>query len=403
MPLLFDKVGGMKHTLKDLIAAANTAITGKLPLIGAANSVVDLGEGWYRVPYGSYPHSKGLQVFEEDDGQNVVDAFNEYRSKNPTFEAPIYIGHPDVPEMKDEFTDTSAYGWIDELAANVDGFDFHVNWNPDGTELVANRKYRYFSPYWLLVRGANAGRKVIRPVFLKSVGLTNEPNIGGCWLANEKTNPEENDMDLLARLRAILNKPDLTEDEMVALLQKMADALKKIREASQDKWVIEDVAWEVAENEQLADNLIALLAKQDADLSAANTAAQVGLGQQITELETALTAANTAHATRVVTLAIEGGKVLPADKEMQIQSLVSAEDLDSAANTLLTREKVISTTPKTKGIQPQDLTAHQKRDKQIAAANTIQGEMPGLTHLQAWKRAEDDERFAGLFKPSAAE
>jgi hypothetical protein len=67
----------MKLGIKQFIAAANTAITGKMPLIGAANTVVDLGEGWYRVPYGSYPHSKGLQVFEQEDGQNVVSAFNE--------------------------------------------------------------------------------------------------------------------------------------------------------------------------------------------------------------------------------------------------------------------------------------------------------------------------------------
>jgi hypothetical protein len=271
-------------------------------------------------------------------------------------------------------------------------------------ELVNNRKFRYFSPYWLLVRGANAGRKVIRPVFLKSVGLTNEPNIGGCWLANEKTTPEENnEMDLLARLRAILNKPDLTEDEMVALLQKMADALKKIREASQDKWVIEDVAWEVAENEQLADNLIALLAKQDADITAANTAVPETVAGQIADLEGAVLAANTAHATRVVALAIEGGKILPADKDLQVKALLDAEDMETAANTLLAREKVLKTTSQTKDIKPLDLSAGQRRDQQIAAANTIQGEMPGLTYLQAFKRAENDERFAGLFETSAAE
>lgn len=404
----------MKFRIRNLIGAANEMITGQVNMIGAANEMKDLGDGRYLIPYGSYPHSKGLQVFELSDAQNVVDAFNEVRGKNPTWMPAVYVGHPDVPEFKDEFKDKGAYGWIDTMAANTDGFEIHVDWNDDGRELVTGRKYRYFSPYFYLVKATNEGRKVIRPVFLKSIGLTNEPNIGGCWLANEDSQLTQGDnMGLLERLRALINKDDVqTEDEVVGIVQRMLDALKKLRDSQKDKWAADDVAYDVAENEDVIGHAATLIEGFDALVTAANEAVPEASATQITDLtgqvatlatdlETAnglVTAANEGAAGAFADLAIAQGKLKPADKDTQVAALIAADDLVAAGNTLLAGETVIKVAPTAVDLKVIDLSAGQKRDAQIAAANTIMDANPGMLFPKAWAKAKASSEFSVLFE-----
>lgn len=407
----------MKFRFRNLIAAANEVLTGQVNMIGAANEMKDLGEGRYLIPYGSYPHSKGLQVFEESDALNVVDAFNEVRGKNPTWMPAVYVGHPDVPEFKDEYKDKGAYGWIDTMAANTDGFEIHIDWNDDGRELVTGRKYRYFSPYFYLVKASNEGRKVIRPVFLKSIGLTNEPNIGGCWLANEAPTQTQGDsMGLLERLLALINKDDVkTEDDVVNLWQRMIDAFKKFNDASKEKWDIESVAWEVAENESAEDCALALISGIEGLVTAANDAVPEAATTQISDLTTQVetltadletanglvAAGNTAvegAAGAFADLAIAQGKLRPADKDTQIAALIEADDLVVAGNTLLAGEPVIKTEPTAKDLKVLDMSAGQKRDAQIAAANTIMDANPGMLFPKAWAKAKASSEYSALFE-----
>lgn len=45
-----------------LIAAANEAVHPKFGMVCASNELVSLGDGWYLIPYGQYPHKEGLQI-----------------------------------------------------------------------------------------------------------------------------------------------------------------------------------------------------------------------------------------------------------------------------------------------------------------------------------------------------
>jgi phage I-like protein len=396
----------MKNLFKGLIAAANEAIRPKFGLVCASNELIDQGNGWYLIPYGQYPHKEGLQILERADADMLIAAFNDMRGKDPTWKAAVYIGHPDHPDKKiaDDYSDKAAYGWIDQVAANEAGFQFHCDWNPNGKKLVDDASYRYFSPLFWLQAVSNVGRKVIRPRIFQSIGLTNTPNMGGCWLANEKQPGTEGDNmnPLLERLKALINKPEIqTDDDVVSIFQRMVDALKKLHESQKEKWQIENVAYDVAENESIVENALRLIKGMDGLIAAANEAVPAAIKTQMDKLGSDLAAANTAAAGVLIDFAITQGKVLAENRDTQIAALASAPDLIAAANTLLSGKTVMKTAPKTKDLKVLDMSAAQRQDAQVAAANTIRSELPGLTYPQAWKRAKGDKRFADLFTVEA--
>lgn len=87
------------------------------------------------------------------------------------------VRHTEMPmlvdlEHRSEADDTSAAGWIDELAVRDDGLWGRATWTPKGREHVASRTYRFLSPVVLGRRGAD---KVLSVVKLGSVALTNRP------------------------------------------------------------------------------------------------------------------------------------------------------------------------------------------------------------------------------------
>lgn len=403
-----------KKLFEKLMAAANEAVHPKFQMVCASNELMDQGDGWYLIPFGQYPHKEGLQILERADADAMVAAFNDTRGKDPTWKAAVFIGHPDHPAAKvaDQYPDKAAYGWIDQVAANESGFQFHIDWNPAGQELIDNKSYRYFSPLFWLQAASNVGRKVIRPRIFQSIGLTNTPNMGGCWLANEKQPETEGDnMNLLDRLKALINKDDIqTEDDVVGMFQRMLDALKKLRDAQQDKWTAQDVAYEVAENESIIEHAVRLIEGQDELIAAANEAVPEASQTRIAELETEVqaqkdlvAAANTAAAGAFVDLAIAQGKVLPADKQTQLDALTGSDDLIAAGNTLLAGESVLKTTPRTQGLKVIDMAADQRRDAQIAAANTVAAAHPGLNPVQVWTKCKSMPEYAELFQGSKAE
>ena len=66
-----------------------------------------------------------------------------------------------------------AVGWISDLVvAENGGIVGTVSWTEEGRELVSARKYRYFSPAYLVDKATKeiAG--------IRSIGLTNVPNLG---------------------------------------------------------------------------------------------------------------------------------------------------------------------------------------------------------------------------------
>lgn len=165
------------------LANAAEAITN---LIGAANEISDTEE-WIQIsPLGDFPHAKGIQRVDTKAVQAMANHFTSLRSKlSRRFGGlPFFVGHPDVAGLANEYPDNKAYGWIMEVEARADGLWGKTKWSEAGKQMLANAHYKFFSPHWNAEAATENGKRILRPVELVSVGLTNKPNLPVNPLAN---------------------------------------------------------------------------------------------------------------------------------------------------------------------------------------------------------------------------
>lgn len=145
---------------------------------GTATNVAPIDDGtddWINVsPYGEFPNDEGLQVVDRPAADEMVATFNSFIAKlGRLFRGlPIFKGHPDA--RPDIWPDDARYGRINELEARNDGLYGKVAWNDLGQKNKEQGYYVYPSPAWNFKR-VGAGK--IKPFRLKSIGLTNNPNI----------------------------------------------------------------------------------------------------------------------------------------------------------------------------------------------------------------------------------
>lgn len=291
-----------------LAVAANADGGGAVFAIAQADSMF--------IPYGSYPHKVGVQVFDKAAAEGMIAA---NRGLLATFgkwltgrnDCPVYVGHPDLPGSKD--SDKKAYGWVDGMTAEPDGMRLSVRWSAAGKELVENAHYRFYSPMWWLQKT----KRGMVPVSLKSVGLTNDPNIPVPALANESMaidaidaidsetsqETEPNATTMNPELLAALGLPDTaTPEDCLAAITALKDAA---------------AAAKTAEDE--AANACATA--KDHAATAAN------------ELATARAALSVA-ANHAVQAAVTAGQLAPVEAEAKTAELIACNDLASALQDL---------------------------------------------------------------------
>lgn len=269
------------------------------------------------IPYGEYPHKQGLQKFEKADAEAMAANHRSLLGKITRLATggyPVYIGHPDIPGSKD--TDKRAYGWVEDIIAENDGMRLPVKWSDPGSELVANAHFKFYSPAWWLKKSG----KFMRPTGLKSVGLTNDPNIPVPALANEREENAEN-------LKAETLKEEIETNEPIENMKPILAALG------------------LEEGATLEDALAKITAIQDAAKAATDEAA--AKANEMTEMtagkkkaEDDYAAANEARTTLEARLkvvannavqgAVAGGRLTPADAEAKVTELLAANDLQAA-------------------------------------------------------------------------
>ena len=144
------------------------------------------GDGWLLLaPYGetAYWQSEGgqlkkyAQIFQRDQAQKMVSAFNAARMKRGTnFRGlSIYAGHPDVDPQR--WPDERRRGSVQAMDARADGLYVKAAWNDLGQQNLAQGYLVYPSPAWLHNdRDAKQTGRIV-PDELRSVGLTNSPRI----------------------------------------------------------------------------------------------------------------------------------------------------------------------------------------------------------------------------------
>lgn len=182
-------------------------------------------------PFGEFPNGKTLQVCDEAAFNKLVEAFNaggaqevlcdfEHKSEDPSLTS-----------------DTAAAAWISNLAVNKDlGLVGDLKFTDLGAEAVTNRRLRFLSPVWTLDADG-------RPDRLRSVALTNKPNIPvACVLNREpqpavnpvEEQPKEPEMDKLKELLGLA--PEATEEDVLAAVAKLKEqnaALNKEKEEAE--------------------------------------------------------------------------------------------------------------------------------------------------------------------------
>lgn len=269
--------------------------------IGFANALDLTAGGNPVVPYGQHEHPDGLQVFERADAEALVAHFNTLRQRVRRAVAglPVYIGHPDHPAFANRHTDSRAYGWIKELRVTDEGLELVTDWTEAGKALVNGQEYRFTSVHWLGRPSGKtpAGKPIVRPVALLSLGLTNQPNIDMAPLgvANESDNqpePETQDMDL-EKLRELLGlSAEATPEEIIAAAEQR---LATPPEGEEEETTPDDLA---TANEQLATVQASLNAERN----------------QRKTLEANLANERKAHVELLLDQAIADGRITPGNK-----------------------------------------------------------------------------------------
>jgi hypothetical protein len=383
---------------KKLILAANDAPGAILANAAEGGSpFAILQHNRFVIPYGDFPHKVGLQKFDRTAAEEIVANHNGLLNKLVTWARgekasyPVYVGHPDLPGSKD--TDKRAYGWIENLHAENDGLHLDVKWSDAGRELVENAHFKFYSPLWWTkpVRGG------VRPVGLKSMGLTNDPNIPVPALANEADGESEESQD--EETETETTTPDSMKDILTALgLAEDATAEDAIAAIGAMKTAAENAdtykaAKEKAEEEKTeAENTKATI---EGELATARTELQTA-----TERTTTLEASLEVAANAAIDAAIASGRITLAEREEKVTELLAANDFAEALQELgklPAKVKTESTTgdlgsAKTKlVVAHNDASAAARAERAQLVENELQNTNPNLSLGErkriAWGRA----------------
>jgi hypothetical protein len=283
-------------------------------MIGIANEYRE-GDWIQLTPLGNFPHARGIQRVDADAVTRMANQFNSLLAKagRALFGGvPFFVGHPDVPALANEFPDRKAYGWVKSLEARADGLYGQVEWSEPGKTLLANKHYKFFSPYWdARVVGTEGGKTVYQPTALLSVGLTNQPNLPVKPLANEKENDMEPTMKLAAIVALLGLANTATEAEVTTEINRIKGEAGKVTGLANEK----TTATTGLENEKTEH------------------------GKTKTKLENAIVQRNKF----ALDLAVKEGRLAPAEREAWATKL--ANNYDDGIKELETKKPTLKTSP----------------------------------------------------------
>ncbi len=199
----------------------------------------------------------------------------------------------DIDHASELTTNTVASGWFEELKVKNNQILARLELNSMGQQAINDKQYKFYSPAFVVAKGSN---KIIK---IKSVGLTNQPNLDVPALNNEgnkstQTNQEQPMEQLLALLG--LSK-DASEEVAI-------NAVK----ALQDK-----------ANQQIDLNAYVPTATHEQTVVALNA-----VQAELAEIKTAK---HNEAVEVAINKAIANKKIAPADKEFYTSCCASGEGL----------------------------------------------------------------------------
>lgn len=125
-------------------------------------------------------------------------------------------------ESLDPAKRTEAAGWLHDIHVDADGLWARPRYTDIGTEATNSGRYRFTSPVWTT---AELGGAVLRPEQLRSVALTNRPNIRSLHtVANREVEISEPTNTMNAIAKALGLAEDATEEDILAAIADLKSA-----------------------------------------------------------------------------------------------------------------------------------------------------------------------------------
>lgn len=281
-------------------------------LVGVCNEMAVDDAGWTVIPYGIHPHSMGMQQFGREEATKIVGYFRGTwnRIKRAITGLPVFNGHPDLPSMANQYPDKTEYGQLADMEIRPNGLAIKMVLSSAGAKLVQMGK-KFISPHWLANEtGQTAdGKRIFSPVFMKSIGLTDTPNIPNpTSLLNSAVAESSKNMnkEILIKLLGLANEAN--EQQIEA---RIADLLKRPEPSALAN---EQTARTVAEGNATS------LANENKVLKADLDGTKVAFANE-----------RKARVDGLIADAIRGGRITEAEKPVWEQRLTRDFDLESKA------------------------------------------------------------------------
>jgi phage I-like protein len=254
-------------------------------------SAVGVGGGAKEIqimPYGAVKSKAGDFVADKAAIKKVIENFRAEKND-------VVI---DYEHQSLSGGEAPAAGWIKELTDKGEaGLWASVEWTPRGAEYIKNGEYRYLSPVVSLDKDKRAA-------ILWSAGLTNTPAIDGMTpIANKKTLEEENNVEFLKELAALLGLAETaTAEDVTGALKTLQEKAAQQVEVVANKEVL--ALLDLKEGAKLGEVKGAVLALK-------NPSGYVK-AEEFAKLKNKL---DLKERDDLVTLALTSGKVAPASKD----------------------------------------------------------------------------------------
>lgn len=191
-------------------------------------------------PFGEWPNGKTVQTCDGVAFNKLVENWRAAGGKEIICDFEHRFEDPSLT------SDTSAAAWITNLAVNKErGLVGDMKFTDVGAEAVSSRRLRFLSPVWEMAPDG-------RPARLRSVALTNKPNIPVACVLNRAPQPDEqpveeqkeNQMDKLKELLGLA--ADASDEDVVAavtaLQEQVAQANKEKEDAEAESFAEEHKA-----------------------------------------------------------------------------------------------------------------------------------------------------------------
>lgn len=342
-------------------------------------------------PYGDFDHPQGLQRFQKADADTIVNEFNSVRNlPSRMLGLPWYVGHPDHPAFKDRYKDTRAYGRIKDLEARLDGLYGNVKFNGEGKHLIQEEAFHGHSVNWRMAKSGNA----YRPVSLKSVGFTNEPNIPvkPITQANEK----HTDMKWLIPLLGL--SADATEEQI------QAETQNRFANESQLRMQLTNTEAQLVTERGKVTQLTTDLANEKTKVTASEASlttersAHTATKSQLTTAETNFANERKARIDALVADGIKVGKILPAEKAQWEQDF--ANEFDTTVAKLAQAKGKLHTQSVTAGLgRRSSQTVSRSGEIQEFVNERMEKHKEDYNTAFSWVRANKPDLFKDMQDP----